>query len=124
MSGEAKYLGESEPIDLLAALQRSLGAECGARIATVHPQVSQSCVLPVLHAGDHSPVLPPSKTRDADHDPREEANKGARAGERVHNHPPYRPVCNERRVDGQLRGACLNDDGTDRPEPTATSEES
>ena len=33
-------------------------------------------------------------------------------GGRVHNHPPYRPVCNERDVDGQLRGACLNDDGT------------
>lgn len=33
---------------------------------------------------------------------------------RVHNHPPYRPVCNERVVDGQLRGACLNDDGSDR----------
>lgn len=32
----------------------------------------------------------------------------------VHNHPPYRPVCNERVIDGQLRGACLNDDGTDR----------
>ena len=34
---------------------------------------------------------------------------------RVHNHPPYRPVCNERRLpDGQLRGACLDDDGGDR----------
>lgn len=33
---------------------------------------------------------------------------------RVHNHPPYRPECNERRVDGHLRGACLNDDGSDR----------
>ena len=30
----------------------------------------------------------------------------------VHNHPPYRPMCNERTVDGQLRGACLSDDGT------------
>ena len=30
----------------------------------------------------------------------------------VHNHPPYEPPCNERTVDGQLRGACLNDDGT------------
>jgi hypothetical protein len=35
--------------------------------------------------------------------------------ERVHNHAPYRPTCNERRLDdGQLRGACLNDDGSDR----------
>lgn len=33
---------------------------------------------------------------------------------RVHNHPPYEPICNERRVGGQLRGACLNDDGGDR----------
>lgn len=35
---------------------------------------------------------------------------------RVHNHRPYRPVCNERLVGrgAQLRGACLNDDGTDR----------
>lgn len=35
---------------------------------------------------------------------------------RVHNHPPYRSVCNERLVGGPsaLRGACLNDDGTDR----------
>jgi hypothetical protein len=32
---------------------------------------------------------------------------------RVHNHPPYEPTCNERRVDGHLRGACLNDDGSD-----------
>lgn len=32
---------------------------------------------------------------------------------RVHNHPPYRPVCNERLVGDQLRGACLNDDGSD-----------
>lgn len=33
----------------------------------------------------------------------------------VHNHPPHRPMCNERRLpDGQLRGACLNDDGSDR----------
>lgn len=39
----------------------------------------------------------------------------AAAGRRVHNHPPYRPACNERRLDdGQLRGACLNDDGSDR----------
>lgn len=28
----------------------------------------------------------------------------------VHNHPPYRPVCAERRLpDGTLRGACLPD---------------
>ena len=33
---------------------------------------------------------------------------------RVHNHAPYRPACNEREVGGQLRGACLNDDGSDR----------
>lgn len=33
---------------------------------------------------------------------------------RVHNHPPYRPACTERQVNGQLRGACLNDDGSDR----------
>lgn len=32
---------------------------------------------------------------------------------RVHNHPPYRPTCNERQVGNHLRGACLNDDGTD-----------
>lgn len=30
----------------------------------------------------------------------------------VHDHLPYRPVCNERDVDGQLRGACLNDNGS------------
>jgi hypothetical protein len=30
----------------------------------------------------------------------------------VHDHPPYRPMCSERMVNGQLRGACLNDDGT------------
>ena len=33
---------------------------------------------------------------------------------RVHNHPPYRPVCPERFADGHARGACLNDDGSDR----------
>lgn len=34
---------------------------------------------------------------------------------RVHNHQPHRPVCAERRLTGgQLRGACLNDDGSDR----------
>ena len=38
----------------------------------------------------------------------------ARPAARVHNHAPYRPACNERNVDGQLRGACLNDDGSDR----------
>jgi hypothetical protein len=32
----------------------------------------------------------------------------------VHNHFPYRPPCAERVVDGQLRGACLNDDGSPR----------
>lgn len=32
----------------------------------------------------------------------------------VHNHPPYEPPCNERVVDGNLRGACL----ADKPEPT------
>lgn len=31
---------------------------------------------------------------------------------RVHNHPPRR--CNERVVDGHLRGECLNDDGSPR----------
>jgi len=34
----------------------------------------------------------------------------------VHNHPPYDPPCNERLVDGQLRGACL----TDPEEPSCT----
>lgn len=38
------------------------------------------------------------------------------ADTRVHNHPPYRPACNERTVNGQLRGACLNDNGTDASE--------
>lgn len=33
---------------------------------------------------------------------------------RVHNHSPYRPVCNERTVAGRLRGACINDDESDR----------
>jgi hypothetical protein len=33
----------------------------------------------------------------------------------VHNHPPYRPVCNERITpEGVRRGACLNDDGSPR----------
>lgn len=32
--------------------------------------------------------------------------------EGVHDHPAYRPSCNERVIDGQLRGACLNDDGS------------
>lgn len=42
-------------------------------------------------------------------------DKQSTAVRRVHNHPPYRPVCNERRLpDGQLRGACLTDDGGDR----------
>lgn len=39
------------------------------------------------------------------------------ASQRVHNHEPYRPSCNERRVGGQLRGACLNDDGTTADAP-------
>lgn len=34
---------------------------------------------------------------------------------RVHNHAPWAPMCNERRLpSGQLRGACLHDDGTSR----------
>ena len=34
-------------------------------------------------------------------------------GDRVHNHAPHRPVCNERSLpNGQLRGACLDDDCT------------
>ena len=33
---------------------------------------------------------------------------------RAHNHPPHEPPCNERQVGGHLRGACLNDDGSDR----------
>ena len=32
----------------------------------------------------------------------------------VHNHRPWRPMCPERLVGDQLRGACLNDDGSDR----------
>lgn len=40
----------------------------------------------------------------------------------VHDHAPYRPVCNERRLaDGRLRGACLNDDGTSVTSPGATA---
>ena len=40
---------------------------------------------------------------------------------RVHNHPPYEPPCNERSVAGQLRGACLHDDGsTANPWPAET----
>lgn len=36
----------------------------------------------------------------------------------VHDHAPWRPMCNERRLsNGQLRGACLNDDGTSRIQP-------
>lgn len=31
-----------------------------------------------------------------------------------HNHPPFRPSCPERSVAGQVRGECLNDDGSDR----------
>ena len=33
---------------------------------------------------------------------------------RAHNHAPYRPSCDEREVSGRVRGACLNDDGSDR----------
>lgn len=33
---------------------------------------------------------------------------------RVHNHPPWRPMCGERFANGVGRGDCLNDDGTDR----------
>lgn len=43
----------------------------------------------------------------------------------VHNHAPWRPICNERDVDSQLRGACLDDDGTARhsdPEPPTCTE--
>jgi hypothetical protein len=37
----------------------------------------------------------------------------ARAVDVVHNHAPYRPMCNERRLaSGTLRGACLPDDLT------------
>lgn len=32
---------------------------------------------------------------------------------RAHNHPPYDPVCNERRIGDIVRGACLTDDGRD-----------
>lgn len=39
---------------------------------------------------------------------------GAKSPGRVHNHFPYNPPCNEREVGGQLRGACLNDDGSER----------
>lgn len=43
----------------------------------------------------------------------EDALEESRLIDRVHNHPPYRPVCHERRLsNGLLRGACLNDDGT------------
>lgn len=33
----------------------------------------------------------------------------------VHNHPPNEPWCNERTVNGRLRGACLTDDGVAPP---------
>lgn len=32
---------------------------------------------------------------------------------RAHNHPPYEPICNERMVNGIIRGACLRNDGSD-----------
>lgn len=41
----------------------------------------------------------------------------------VHDHAPYRPMCNERIVDGQLRGACLNDDGTSVTPPAEPKED-
>ena len=41
----------------------------------------------------------------------------------VHNHPPYRPWCDERTVNGQLRGACLSDDGTPSFFPAGTSKQ-
>lgn len=34
----------------------------------------------------------------------------------VHNHPPYRPPCNERMVDGRLQGACLAETAPDPSE--------
>lgn len=49
----------------------------------------------------------------------EPVRKAHDVASRVHNHPPYRPVCNERDVNGQLRGACLNDDGTGVLPPAA-----
>lgn len=39
---------------------------------------------------------------------------GGDEGQRVHNYPSHRTPCSERLVDGQLRGACLNDDGSPR----------
>lgn len=41
-------------------------------------------------------------------------SRAAQPVKRVHNHPPYEPICNERVFGGYLRGACLNDDGSDR----------
>lgn len=38
----------------------------------------------------------------------------------VHNHRPWQPMCNERVVEGQLRGACLNDDGSPRADQMTT----
>lgn len=49
-----------------------------------------------------------------DHDGAEGQGEVPWSRQRVHIHPPYEPTCNERRVDGQLRGACLNDDGSPR----------
>ncbi|GHJ59155.1 hypothetical protein NOK12_16730 [Nocardioides sp. OK12] len=45
-----------------------------------------------------------------------EALAGPSHVRRAHNHRPYDPPCNERAVGPHLtiRGACLNDDGSDR----------
>lgn len=46
---------------------------------------------------------------------RREATRAHTSSPRVHDHPPHRPPCSERLVDGFiLRGACLNDDGSSR----------
>jgi hypothetical protein len=54
----------------------------------------------------------------AGHNPHRLAAVSPTPSSNVHNHPPHRPNCNERRVNGQLRGACLNDDGTAAVSPT------
>lgn len=54
--------------------------------------------------------------------PTSPAEHPATSGEPVHNHPPYRPPCNERVVDGRLRGACLSDLATPPAEPDAGGE--
>lgn len=51
------------------------------------------------------------------------ARSGGALTPRVHDHPPYRPPCNERDVDGQLRGACLNDNGTPHSSVVLTDED-